>query len=118
LGALDTVDALWLPPRRPGVLALAIAGDDRLRALHGALVGALASAIAFEPEQRAFRPHVTVGRVPHGNRVRAAALDAPRLSFAASALTLYRSHTRASAGATRYEALARIALKDGRRAAT
>jgi 2'-5' RNA ligase len=111
LGALETAAALWLAPRRPGVLAVAIAGGDRLGALRAELVGALVSAVAFEREQRAFLPHVTVGRVARGKRVRAAALDAPRLSFAATALTLYRSHT--SAGAARYEVLARVPLEEG-----
>jgi 2'-5' RNA ligase len=116
LGGLDIAGALWLAPRRPSVLAVAVAGDDRLGALRAALVGALVSTVAFERERRAFRPHVTVGRVARGKRVRAAALDAPRLGFAATALTLYRSHT--SAGTARYEVLARIPLEEDRRAAT
>ena len=111
LGILRTDGALWLPPRRPRVLTVALDADDALAALHGELVAALAAAIAFEPEARAFRPHVTVGRVAREARVdgrRALEPTAPELSFRAAALTLYRSHT--GPGGSRYEPLARSEL--------
>ena len=96
LEELRTADALWLPPRRPGVLSIALQADDGLTTLHGELVDALGSAIGFQAERRRFRPHVTVGRVARGTRIDTRpALDppAPRLRFRARALTLYRSRT-------------------------
>jgi 2'-5' RNA ligase len=76
-------------------------------------VRALGDALDWEPERRAFRPHVTVGRVRRGERVRAAGLGppAPDLAFHAPAVTLYRSHT--GPGGSRYEALARAPLGAG-----
>jgi 2'-5' RNA ligase len=109
VGTLGTAGALWLPPRRPGVLTVAIAPDGGLGALQSALVDALREAIAFEPERRPFRPHVTVARVARGARVAAGALDPPpATAFAPRALTLYRSHT--GRGGARHEALASVPL--------
>lgn len=99
---------LWLPPRRPGVLTIEV--DDRagaLAALHASLIAALQAGAAFTPEARPFRPHVTVGRVRRGQRIRPRDADVPRppgATFEATALTLYRSH------GGRYEPLARRAL--------
>lgn len=110
VGALRTGDALWLPPRRPGVLTVALAGSDALLALQAAVVSALRDAVGYEPDHPRFRPHVTVARVRRGKGVRATALSPspPVLEFSAEALTLYRSHP-GSTG-SRYEALARAAL--------
>ena len=111
VGALRTAGALWLPPRRPGVLAVALAHSDALVDLHRDLGAALAGAIGFGPERRrGFRPHVTVARARRGAVVPApaAALEPPALEFAAEALTLFRSHT-GPAGA-RYEALASVGV--------
>lgn len=111
LPAQHAAGALWLPPRRPGVLTVALRPDDALAALQAGLVTALQVAIGFEPERRAFRPHVTVGRVRRGTRIDARRpLDppAPALSFRAPGLTLYRSHT--GAGGARYEPLERVGL--------
>ena len=111
LPAQHTAGALWLPPRRPGVLTVALRPDEALAALQAGLVAVLADAIGFQPERRAFRPHVTVGRVPRGTRVDARRpLDppGPELSFRTPALTLYRSHT--GAGGARYEPLERVGL--------
>ena len=83
LGALRTAGALWLPPRRPGVLTVALRKHPKLTALQRELMEALAAAIGFEPERRRFRPHVTVGRVPRGTRPDRA-LDPPRPSSASS----------------------------------
>jgi len=110
VGSLATAGALWLPPRNPGVLTVAIAAGDGLGALRSSLVARLREAIAFEPERRAFRAHVTVGRVPRGARVDAEKLDPPpELAFDAPALTLYRSHT--GRGGARYEALASVPVR-------
>jgi 2'-5' RNA ligase len=109
VGTLRTAGALWLPPRRPGVLAIALEHDPALDELQRDLGSALAGAIDFEPEQRGFHAHVTVGRLRRGTRVRTQdPLEPPALEFTPAALTLYRSHT-GPAGA-RYEALTRAAL--------
>jgi len=109
VGSLATAGALWLPPRRPGVLTVAIDAGDGLGALRSSLVARLREAIAFEPERRTFRPHVTVGRVPRGARVAAdVPQPPPALEFDPCALTLYRSHT--GRGGARYEALASVGV--------
>ena len=111
LDELRTDGALWLPPRRPGVLSVALAADDALAALQADLVARLVDAIGFEPEQRRFRPHVTVGRVARGTPIdtrRALEPGVPELAFEAPAVTLYRSHT--GAGGARYEPLVRAEL--------
>ena len=111
LARLQTAGALWLPPRRPGVLTVALLADDGLSALQADLVAVLRSAIGLEPEARPFRPHITVGRVPRWTRIAtrdALRAPAPALTFRAPAVTLFRSHT--SAGGARYEPLARAVL--------
>jgi 2'-5' RNA ligase len=105
-GTLATAGALWLPPRRPGVLTVALRATPELTALQSDLVAALAGAMDFEPEQRPFRPHVTVGRVRRGTRVDVRReLHPPSLDFEPGPLTLYRSRT--GPGGSRYEPLAR-----------
>jgi 2'-5' RNA ligase len=108
LGPLQTAGALWLPPRRPGVLSVAVQSGEGLSSLRSDLVAALRVAIAFEPEARPFRPHITVGRVARGTRIdtRGERLAPPQLSFVPPALTLYRSHS--GRGGARYEPLARV----------
>jgi 2'-5' RNA ligase len=101
--------ALWLAPRRPHVLTVAI--DDpagAAAALHGELWERL-EALGHERERRAFRPHVTVARVRHGARVRPRELPGPPgAAFESPALTLFRSHLGGGRPA-RYEALVRAA---------
>lgn len=112
LGLLHTTGALWLAPRRPSVLTVALRPDDALAELQAQLVAELARAIGFEPEARTFRPHVTVGRVPRGTRIDArGALEPtpPQLAFEAPSLTLYRSQT--ASGGARYEPLERVDLR-------
>jgi len=107
VGELAVDGALWLPPRRPGVLAVALQAGPALTELHADLVAALGDAIGFEPERRALRAHVTVARARRETRLRAAPIDPapPALAFAPEALVLYRSHT--GPGGARYEPLAR-----------
>ncbi len=110
-GGLALREAAWLPPRRPSVLAVDL--DDRDAActrLQRAVSDALVGLGAFTPETRPFRPHVTVARVRRGARVdRALPLIADHPTFAATALTLYRS--RLSPKGASYDALARTPLK-------
>lgn len=110
VGALALREAAWLPPRRPSVLAVDL--DDRDAAcarLQRAVSEALVRLGAFTPERRPFRPHVTVARVRRGARVeRTLPVIADHPTFAASALTLYRS--RLSPKGASYHALARTPL--------
>jgi len=112
LPELRTAGALWLPPRRPGVLAVALEDEPALTGLQADLVAALAARIGFEPDGRRFRPHVTVGRVARGTRIdtrRALDPPAPALSFSARRLILYRSRT--SPEGARYERLGGVELR-------
>jgi 2'-5' RNA ligase len=104
-------DVLWLAPRRPHVLTVALEdADGALAALQAQVVLRLAEALPWEPEKRAFRPHVTVARVRRGWRPRLRDLpDAPRAAFVAEAVVLFRSHLGGRAPA-RYEALERVSL--------
>jgi len=105
LGALTTAGALWLPPRRPVVLTVALAVTPQWEALHRSVAAALADAVGYEPEHRHFRPHVTVGRVRQATRIATTELpEPPALTFGAEALTLYRSHN--GPDGSRYERLA------------
>jgi 2'-5' RNA ligase len=103
-------EPLWLAPRRPHVLTVEVldrTGD--LMALQERVVAGLADAIGYEPERRRFRPHVTVARVRHGARPRGRGLpEAPEASFAAAAVTLYRSYL--GGGPALYEAVERVEL--------
>lgn len=105
VGPLTAAGALWLAPRRPHVLTVAVAGD--LASLHDALWTAL-EARGFERERRAFRPHVTVARVRRGGQPRSLEVgDPPPVDLGAASLVLLRSHLGREA---RYEALARAAV--------
>lgn len=107
---LETAGALWLPPRGPGVLTVALRTNPALAAVQANVVAALAAAVGYEPDRRPFRPHVTVGRVPRGTWGVSRHLEAPvpPLAFEASEITLYQS-TPAPGGA-RYEPLASCRL--------
>ncbi len=101
---------LWLPRRRPRLLAVEVHDDHgALGGLYDALVAALAEEIDWAPEHRAFHPHITVARMRAGSAPRARALPAtPAAVFSGEALTLYRSWL-SPAGAS-YEPLARAGL--------
>jgi RNA 2',3'-cyclic 3'-phosphodiesterase len=103
---------LWLPPRRPRTLALAVHDrDGELARLHGAVVEALGDAIDWRPERRRFRAHITVARLGRersrvgrsGASEQPSLAATPQLSFTARQVMLYRSWL-AQAGAS-YEAL-------------
>ena len=107
---LRVAAGLWLPPRRPRVLAVTL--DDPSGALgriQAAVSGALADGGWYTPEKRPFLAHVTVARVPARARVRATEPSAPEsMRFRAPSVTRYRARLQ-RAGA-RYESLRRVAL--------
>lgn len=81
---------LWLPPRRPRALAVAI--HDATGALEP-LQAAVERALSGGQEGRRFRPHVTVGRARPGfARPAGIQLEAtPQASFTARRVALVRS---------------------------
>jgi len=101
---------VWLPPRRPGVLAVELDDPDRaLAAVQSRLSDSLQGGGWYVPESRPFLAHVTVARVGKGVRAPREPLGAPDpVRFGASTLTLYRSHL--GAGGARYEPLHRFEL--------
>ena len=110
--ALALGEPLWLAPRLPHVLTVELDDlDGALAALRADVVERLAGALGWDPESRAFRPHVTVARVRRGARPRRDLPDAPQARFAGQAVTLLRSHL--GGGPARYEALERVALGPG-----
>jgi len=100
--------SLTLPPRRPRVLTAEVEDlDGTLGELQAAVSGGLAAAGLYEPEARAFRPHVTVARVRSGVRPRRAELPGPEpVEFRGERVTLYDS--RRMRGGARYEALSGV----------
>jgi 2'-5' RNA ligase len=102
---------VWLPRRRPGVLAVELNdAGARLGAVQATLSASLASGGWYVPEQRPFYPHVTVARVRKGPRIRGAELAKPEpLGFEGEAVTLFRS--RLARSGARYEPLASIHLR-------
>lgn len=103
-------EGLWLPARRPRVLAVALSDPDgALGRAQSVLSGALAAGGWYAPESRPFLAHVTVARVSRDARVRRVELPAPPGSAVrCSRVTLYRS--RLGSGGARYEPLASIEL--------
>jgi 2'-5' RNA ligase len=128
VGELSLGAPLWLPPRRPGVLAVEVQDrEGELAALHRAVSCALADATGWQPERRRFRAHITVARARGSGRSRRRdrfrgsgrsgmaangaqlALPAtPRLSFTPASVVLYRS--RLAPGGASYQALAECEL--------
>jgi 2'-5' RNA ligase len=106
-------EPLWLPPRRPGVLAVRVRDTgERLAAVQAGLACALRAGGWYEPERRAFLPHVTVARVRRGTRFRPVELSPPEpLELAGETVTLFRSWTGASGA--RYEDVASVRLGAG-----
>jgi RNA 2',3'-cyclic 3'-phosphodiesterase len=109
--ALSLGEALWLPRRRPRVLAIKLGeeGNGRLGGVQAALAGALEAGGFYEPEPRPFFAHVTVARVASGKRLGPVELPPPApLCFQAANVTLFRSML--GSGPARYEALDTVAL--------
>jgi 2'-5' RNA ligase len=113
-GGLALGSPLWLPRRRPRVLAVTLADHHgELGALQERLMAALTRdgwhESAAQGSSRPYLPHVTVARVHSGAGSGDPELAAPPpLAFEGTALTLYRS--RLDAGPARYEPQARVAL--------
>lgn len=104
---LDRITAFPNPSRARVIVALLEAGDA-LAALVQRMRTSLAS-LGFPPEDRPFRPHVTLGRVRRPP-LRGASLAAPLapVHFEARELILFRSEL--GPRGARYEALRRVAL--------
>jgi RNA 2',3'-cyclic 3'-phosphodiesterase len=91
VGGLRIGEPVWLG--RGGALAADL-GDEEgaCTRLQARVAAALAALGAYAPEQRPFRPHVTVARVRRGARVARQVPDPPALGpFAGTALTLFAS---------------------------
>jgi RNA 2',3'-cyclic 3'-phosphodiesterase len=109
-------EPVWLPRRRPRVLAVSLDdGDGALARLQAAVSAALVAGGWYAPEPRPFLAHVTVARVGRDARVRPPASSAlpalPALSAGVvqcSRVTLYRS--RLSPAGARYEPLSVVTL--------
>lgn len=110
VGPLAVGGGLWLPPRRPRVLAVALEDPEgRLGEVQAAVSSAMERVAGYRPEVRPFLPHVTVARVRRGEKApRGELAPPPEVRFAPTALTLYRSHL--SPKGARYEALAGVEL--------
>jgi 2'-5' RNA ligase len=111
---LSLGDPVWLPRRRPSVLAVELA-DPRgaLTAAQSALSDALQAGGWYAPESRPFFAHVTVARVGKGGRAPRERLSAPEpIAFTGSTVTLYRS--RLSAAGAGYDRSGRLRLSPTR----
>jgi RNA 2',3'-cyclic 3'-phosphodiesterase len=106
---LTPLRVMPLPPRRPRLFALDLDDDGaRAGAVQAALSDALAAARVYEPERRAFWPHVTLARVKRDARAAPLAAEPPGEAFDAGTVTLYRSLL--SPRGPRYEPLTRVEL--------
>ena len=107
-------EPVWLPRRRPRVLAVSLLdADGALSRLQATLSSALVAGGWYAPESRPFLAHVTVARVAGGRdaggRFRAPSLPSlPADAVRCSRVTLYRS--RLSPSGARYEPLAVVGL--------
>jgi 2'-5' RNA ligase len=98
--------AMWLPRRRPRVLAVAVEDDaGALARLQSTLAGALRAGGWYRPEARPYLAHTTVARVAKDQALRVSAPSPPPpvMLAAATTVTLYRSHL--SSAGSRYEAV-------------
>jgi 2'-5' RNA ligase len=102
-------EVLWLPQRRPRVLALGVTdAGGALAVAQRTLSGALSGGGWYEPERRPFRPHVTVGRFRRAGGHATALAAPPALAFTGSTVVLMRSLP--ERGGSRYERLAAVEL--------
>lgn len=84
---------VWLPRRNPRAFAVEVrALDESLTDLQSGIASSLRAVLDWR-EPRAFRPHITVARLPRSFRPRRQPPPpTPPLEFRAETLTLYRSH--------------------------
>ena len=111
--ALSIVRAIWLPRRRPRVLAVELDDEGgRLGSAQDALSRALHAGGWYAHERRRFLAHVTVARVGRSARIRSRELTTVTLApdrFPGSRVTVFRS--RLSPSGARYERLASVDLR-------
>jgi 2'-5' RNA ligase len=109
-------EPIWLPSRRPGVLAFAVRSDDVV-SLRDELAARLVEERLLEPPRRPFHPHLTVARVRGGrsrSRDHPARAQWPQLPAEVSGpldavrVALYRSELRTQG--SRYSSLAEVDL--------
>ena len=103
-------EPVWLPGRRPRVLAVELEdGGGALARIQAVLSSALVSGGWYAPESRAYLAHVTVARVAKDAQITASRLSAPpSVAVRCSRVTLYRS--RLSPSGARYEPLRVVEL--------
>ncbi len=106
-------EPIWLPRRRPRVLAVGLEDlEGALGRTQAALSAALVAGGWYESESRPYLAHVTVVRLGRTARVpasRSRSIEGPRrLTVEGSTVTVYRS--RLSPKGARYEPLASVAL--------
>jgi RNA 2',3'-cyclic 3'-phosphodiesterase len=103
-------EPVWLPRRRPRVLAVSLEdAGGALARLQAVLSAALVAGGWYAAESRPFLAHVTVARVARDARVEALSLPGlPSGAVACSRVTLYRS--RLSPAGARYEPLTVVEL--------
>jgi 2'-5' RNA ligase len=109
-------DPVWLPRRRPSVLAVELSDPGGSLARVQEIVSrALQRGGWYVPESRPFLAHVTVARVGKGVRAPRGTLAAPpALECSCSVVTLYRS--RLGGAGAQYERLRTFTLGTGRAA--
>ncbi|MBV9606758.1 MAG: RNA 2',3'-cyclic phosphodiesterase [Solirubrobacterales bacterium] len=103
-------EPVWLPSRRPRVLAAVLSDPDgALARLQASLSSALAAGGWYAPGSRPFLPHVTVARVAKDARIRPSVLEPPpAVEVRCTRVTLYRS--RLGSSGARYEPLGVVEL--------
>lgn len=92
---------------RAGALVVGVRLTAALEALQQAVNRAVAEA-GFRPEERAYRPHLTLARARRGERIRLRTDEAAIEGFEAREFVLYESSL--EPGGARYEAQGRFAL--------
>jgi 2'-5' RNA ligase len=101
---------LWLPRRRPRLLAVGLEDPSGgLADLQGELAAVLERGGWYSRETRPFWPHVTVGRFGRAGGQAVELVAPPAVSFAGVSVSLLRSHP--GPDGSRYELLAAVALE-------
>jgi 2'-5' RNA ligase len=103
-------EPVWLPARRPRVLAVRLEDPDgALGRVQATLASALVAGGWYAPESRPYLAHVTVARIAKDARIKPPRLEPPpAVDVHCSRVTLYRS--RLGSGGARYEPLGSVEL--------